>query len=124
MVLDDLKPVRTVAGDLKFESNPCNHDGIAPKQRCDTSQYRTGLLNELYVSPWRDRRKRRGVLQTARTGRDGPWQKQKVPGRRLQQNSVVWSGTYENCGLLCAARFGLNGRRKEQKVGTEPKAVA
>ena len=47
LVLDYLNPVRTVAGDLEFESNPCNHNGIAPKQRCDTSQYRTGLLNEL-----------------------------------------------------------------------------
>ncbi|CAN0367814.1 unnamed protein product [Ascophyllum nodosum] len=34
----------------------------------------------------------------------------------LRQATVVGSGRYENCGVLCTARIGRNGQRQEQEV--------
>ena len=35
---------------------------------------------------------------------------------RLRQDSVIWSGRYENEGVLLTARPGRDGQRQEQKV--------
>ena len=59
---------------------------------------------------------KRGVLCTARTGRDGRRQEQKVQNRRLRQDTVFRSCRYENGGVLCTARTRRDGRHQEQKV--------
>ena len=50
--------------------------------------------------------KNRRVLLTARTGQDGQRRWKKVQNRRLREATVIWSGRYENGGVLCAARPG------------------
>ena len=40
LVLHDLSPYRVLAGDLTSESNPFNHNGVAPQQQCETRLYK------------------------------------------------------------------------------------
>ena len=43
-------------------------------------------------------------------------QEQSVQNGRLREEATVWSGRYENRGVLHTARTGWHGRRQEQKV--------
>ncbi|CAN0144912.1 unnamed protein product, partial [Ascophyllum nodosum] len=65
---------------------------------------------------WSDRYKNRGVLCTARSGRDGRRVQQKVQNRRLREDSIIRGGRFENSGVLCTTRLGRDGQRQEQKV--------
>ena len=40
LVLHDLSPYRVLAGGLTSESNPFNHNGVAPQQQCKTRLYK------------------------------------------------------------------------------------
>ena len=68
---------------------------------------------------WSGRYENEGVLLTARPGRDGRRQEQKVKNQRLRQATVVWSGRYENDGVLLTARPGRDGRRQSRRCRTE-----
>ncbi|CAN0430062.1 unnamed protein product, partial [Ascophyllum nodosum] len=61
------------------------------------------------------------VLSTARVGRDVQQQLQKVHIRRLQQNAIVWSGRFENGGILHSTPW--KGWSTSNTLSAEPKVA-